>query len=406
MSRHFLDTVTARFAEVAEDVRRDAPALRAADRTPTWAGWADVEALSERYGIGDVTLVKPGVGETTRVLLRRVPWAVLVRPDAGRELDHVRLLAERRGVPVHEVPGLTYRSVGLIHPRYTRGATGADGRAAAMSVLIATDLDRTLIYSRGAVEAHDDTDLALVAVERHEDKDASWMTVGAAAAFARLPEHALVVPVTTRTPEQWHRIRLPGPRSPYVITANGGILLVDGHVDHSWDAAVAAELAQVAPLAEIWEHASRICRPEWTVKLRNARGLFCYAVLHRKRVPAGFPGRSGRVGRAARLAAVAAGPQALLGAAVADQECGGRRGGAADGHGDGARGRRLAARPRSARGGRPWDRRPARRTGRQRVALADGRRDRIQRGAGRSRDRRLVHHAGCRDDRLTAVHFP
>jgi hypothetical protein len=64
------------------------------------------------------------------VLLRRVPWAVLVRPDAGPELDHVRLLAERRGVPVHEVAGLTYRCVGLIHPRYTRGATGADGRAA------------------------------------------------------------------------------------------------------------------------------------------------------------------------------------------------------------------------------------------------------------------------------------
>jgi Protein of unknown function (DUF2983). len=55
---------------------------------------------------------------------------VLVRPDAGPELDHVRLLAAQRGVPVHEVDGLTYRCVGLIHPRYTRGATGADGRSA------------------------------------------------------------------------------------------------------------------------------------------------------------------------------------------------------------------------------------------------------------------------------------
>jgi hypothetical protein len=128
VSVHFLDAIAARFADVAADVRRDWPVLRAADRAPTWAGWADVESLSERYGIGDVTLVKPGVGETTRVLLRRVPWAVLVRPDAGRELDHVRLLAQRRGVPVHEVAGLTYRCVGLIHPRYTRGATGADGR--------------------------------------------------------------------------------------------------------------------------------------------------------------------------------------------------------------------------------------------------------------------------------------
>jgi hypothetical protein len=154
--------------------------------------------------------------------------------------------------------------------------------------MVASDLDRTLIYSRGALEAHGDTKRALVAVERHEHKDASWMTTSAAEAFAALSEHALVVPVTTRTPEQWHRVRLPGPPARYAITANGGVLLVNGRADHSWDATVAAELAQAAPLAEIWAHASQICRPEWTVKLRNARGMFCYAVLHRKRVPPGF----------------------------------------------------------------------------------------------------------------------
>jgi phosphoserine phosphatase len=157
-----------------------------------------------------------------------------------------------------------------------------------VTTLIATDLDRTLIYSRGALEAHDHTRLPLVVVERHEHKDASWMTVAAAGTFADLHREALVVPATTRTPEQWHRIRLPGPAPRYAITANGGILLVGGSVDHSWDATVAAELAQVAPLAQIWEHASQVCRPDWTVKLRNARGLFCYAVLHRKRMPPGF----------------------------------------------------------------------------------------------------------------------
>lgn len=157
-----------------------------------------------------------------------------------------------------------------------------------MTVLCATDLDRTLIYSRGALAAHGDMGRRLIPVERHEHKDASWMAADAAATFAGLAERALVVPVTTRTPEQWHRVRLPGPPSPYVITANGGVLLVNGRVDHSWDATVAAELARAAPLAEIWAHVSQVCRPDWTVKLRNARGMFCYAVLHRKRVPAGF----------------------------------------------------------------------------------------------------------------------
>ncbi|GAA2334698.1 phosphoribosyltransferase [Streptomyces cuspidosporus] len=125
----FLDTVTARFDEVADQVAADAKELAAADRAPTWEGWAAVERISEEYGIHDVNLVKPGVGETTRVLLRRVPWKILAARGAGADLAHVRLLAEQRGVPVEEVDGLPYSCVGLIHPRYTRGATGADGKA-------------------------------------------------------------------------------------------------------------------------------------------------------------------------------------------------------------------------------------------------------------------------------------
>ncbi|MFI2639948.1 phosphoribosyltransferase [Streptomyces sp. NPDC018610] len=125
----FLDAVSARFPEVVDDVDTAAKELLSGDRTPTWAGWAAVERISEEYGIHDVNLVKPGVGETTRVLLRRVPWKILARTGAGADLDHVRLLAEQRGVPVEEVDGLPYTCVGLIHPRFTRGATGADGRA-------------------------------------------------------------------------------------------------------------------------------------------------------------------------------------------------------------------------------------------------------------------------------------
>lgn len=131
LSRAFLDAVSDRFDEVAPDVAEAVKELAAADRAPTWEGWAAVERISEEYGIHDVNLVKPGVGETTRVLLRRVPWKILARRGAGTDLDHVRLLAEQRGVPVEEVDELPYTCVGLIHPRFTRGATGADGKAVA-----------------------------------------------------------------------------------------------------------------------------------------------------------------------------------------------------------------------------------------------------------------------------------
>ncbi|MFH9610394.1 phosphoribosyltransferase [Streptomyces sp. NPDC017448] len=129
VSGHFLDTVAARFDEVAAEVDDATKELLAADRAPTWEGWAAVERISEEYGIHDVNLVKPGVGETTRVLLRRVPWKILARRGAGPDLEHIRLLADQRGVPVEEVDDLPYSCVGLIHPRFTRGATGADGTA-------------------------------------------------------------------------------------------------------------------------------------------------------------------------------------------------------------------------------------------------------------------------------------
>ncbi|MGY1815359.1 phosphoribosyltransferase [Blastococcus sp. SYSU D00820] len=121
VSGTFLDTVSAGFAAVRDRVAADLPALRAADRTPDWAGWATVERLAREYGVGSVNLVKPGVGETTRVLLRRVPWRVLVRRDAVPDLGHVLLLADRRGATVEYVDDLTYSCVGIVRPGYTRG---------------------------------------------------------------------------------------------------------------------------------------------------------------------------------------------------------------------------------------------------------------------------------------------
>jgi hypothetical protein len=53
---------------------------------------------------------------------------VLVRPGAERDLAHVLLLADQRGVPVEAAAGLAYSCVGLIHPGFSRGATSADGK--------------------------------------------------------------------------------------------------------------------------------------------------------------------------------------------------------------------------------------------------------------------------------------
>jgi hypothetical protein len=125
VSQRFIDTIVSRFAAVRETVDAQLAAESGADVTPTWVGWRTVERISAEYGIDDVNLVKPGVGETTRVLLRRVPWKILVRPSALDDVAHVLLLAEQRGVEVVLVDDLPYSCVGLINPELATPVTAS-----------------------------------------------------------------------------------------------------------------------------------------------------------------------------------------------------------------------------------------------------------------------------------------
>ncbi|MFI7166600.1 MULTISPECIES: cysteine protease StiP family protein [Rhodococcus] len=114
VSNRLLDVVSAEFDSVRGGAADSLAAVLDSDRTPTWAGWESVEKVQAEYGISTVNFVKPGVGETTRVLLRRLPWKVLVRELDAPEHAHIRLLAQARGVPVEVVPDLAYSCVGLI----------------------------------------------------------------------------------------------------------------------------------------------------------------------------------------------------------------------------------------------------------------------------------------------------
>lgn len=120
VSYDFINKIVSKFPD-ATTVAHDS------DTKPTWEGMRTVERISQEYGINNINLVKPGVGETTRVLLRRVPWKVLIRRDAFEELAHIRMLAESRGVDIEVVDDLAYSCIGLIHPKFTKDAVGSDG---------------------------------------------------------------------------------------------------------------------------------------------------------------------------------------------------------------------------------------------------------------------------------------
>lgn len=69
------------------------------------------------HGIADANRVKLGIGETVRVLLRRLPQIVCLSPDTHAADAHmIRRLAALRAVPVETVPGLAFDALAVIAP--------------------------------------------------------------------------------------------------------------------------------------------------------------------------------------------------------------------------------------------------------------------------------------------------
>ena len=150
-------------------------------------------------------------------------------------------------------------------------------------VLVATDLDRTLIYSLAA--AGDCPPEELIPVEFFDGRAISFMTTPGLALLSRLVTEHLVVPVTTRTPEQLARVRLPGSPARFAVAANGGVLLVDGVPDVDWSAQVRAAVGTAAPLHEAYAALVGACDPAWSKQPRIASELFCYGVIDRASLP-------------------------------------------------------------------------------------------------------------------------
>jgi hypothetical protein len=78
-------------------------------------GLNEAETIRKAFGINSINYVKPSIGETTRVLLRRVPWKILVYSlDDNENLGHIYQLAKEKNVEVNKYPLKNYKACGLI----------------------------------------------------------------------------------------------------------------------------------------------------------------------------------------------------------------------------------------------------------------------------------------------------
>ena len=71
---------------------------------------------AEHFAVSDINFIKPGIGEATRVLLRRIPWKVLIveKGEEDPSLAHLLRLAEEKNVPVEYYPLAHYKACGII----------------------------------------------------------------------------------------------------------------------------------------------------------------------------------------------------------------------------------------------------------------------------------------------------
>lgn len=91
------------------------------------------------------------------------------------------------------------------------------------------DLDNTLIFSY-----RHDIGSDKICVETYQNREISFITTRTFDLLKKVSEKVLIVPTTTRTIEQFDRIDLHIGSFAYVLTCNGGVLLVHGQEDAEW----------------------------------------------------------------------------------------------------------------------------------------------------------------------------
>lgn len=108
-SNNFLDTVT---IEIKKFVDKKLEEIEDGE----FKGIDEVKKIAQEFDISDINKIKPGVGETTRVLLRRVPYLILVSEkwQTSKDLEGIVQLCTEKNIPIKPYPLKRYKAVGII----------------------------------------------------------------------------------------------------------------------------------------------------------------------------------------------------------------------------------------------------------------------------------------------------
>lgn len=121
VSNEYIDLISKEFGNISKEAAEGARKMVLERIETGFLGMEDVKRIQTEFGIENPNYIKPGVGETTRVLLRRVPWKILMRDPSSPFVKHILMLAEEKGVEIVSYPNLKYLCCGLI--KSVKGST-------------------------------------------------------------------------------------------------------------------------------------------------------------------------------------------------------------------------------------------------------------------------------------------
>lgn len=138
--------------------------------------------------------------------------------------------------------------------------------------MIASDIDNTLTFSNKYMSK---TNLELVCVEKINGEDFGYISKNAFQELENLKKEALVVPVTTRSVEQFERIKLGD--FEYAITSNGGKIFKNGIEIEEWSRKTEKEIEKIGEFFyEVIDFMSKF-NEYFNKEFRCVDGVFYYS---------------------------------------------------------------------------------------------------------------------------------
>ncbi|CAA9890666.1 Cysteine protease StiP [Candidatus Methylobacter favarea] len=114
LSKYFIDAILARTDSRWKKRARNSKVVELNRQHLQSVSKHFLQWIASRYGITNHNHIKPGIGEATRVLLRRQAQLLLLKETESEATRHLQWLAKSRHIPVEIFADIPYRAAALI----------------------------------------------------------------------------------------------------------------------------------------------------------------------------------------------------------------------------------------------------------------------------------------------------